>query len=75
MTAYKTESADLTEFPNGPTDVFLTESQKESVVKNEEISEDDPLSDTTNLMEQDPLEVAGTLVKKEALIIVEPEFQ
>ena len=32
LAAYKAESADLTEFPNGPTDIFSTESQKESVV-------------------------------------------
>ena len=57
LAAYKTESSDLTNFPNGPTDIFVTEPHKESVVKNEEISEEDPLSDTTNLMEQDPLEV------------------
>ena len=63
-TVFKAESADLSEFLKGPTDDFVLELQKETEVKKEEITEEDPLSDTNNLMEQDPLEV---VIKQERI--------
>ena len=53
-----------------------------SGLKKEEITEDDPLSDTNSLMSHDTLEVAGTQVKQDKIedeeqipIKEEPEYE